>query len=1001
MFGLRLSTRITIATIALVVAGAMALIFIEEARLRDVYLSGQRAGLEKNLHTGKLRLGQAINTLRQDVLFLSNTPPVSGIVRAALNRGYDARDSETREEWEMRLQQIFSAFSTAHPDYYQIRYIGVAGGGRELVRIDNRGGKIEIMPPSMLQAKGDRDYFKAALELHAGEVYLSEFNLNQERGVIERPYQPTLRVATPVFTPSGQIFGMVVINMDVRPLLESTTLGLPAGVQAYVTNMNGEYLLHPDTQRSFGSELGSKDNIISDFPSLETMFNLRASEHFLLQAVATKAGTQYLAAERIYFDPGNPARFMVLTYHIPDTVAAQQMVSIPLKNIVGGFVAMLLVSGIALLVLRRTFAPLKRITTAAREIAAGNRHIRLAETGGGEIGELANALNGMLDRLSDSDLIERESAFRKSIIETTHDGFWLVDTRGNLLEANQAYADISGYTVDELAGMHVSQLEAKEQSIDEVGAHITKIIAEGYDVFETRHRHKDGHEIDIEVSTTFMRDSQLFVVFCRDITGRKRSEEELCIAAAAFETQDAIMITDAGGNIIRINHAFSAITGYSPEEVLGKKQGAMNSGQGGQGSCIDALQQSIRDGSWAGEVFDQRKNGQIYPKWMTVTAIKNERQETTHHVSIFSDITARKQVEEARLRENEERFRGTLEQATVGIVHASLDGCFMQVNRKFCEITGYARDELIHKHFRDITFPADLDENIRCIQQLLAGEIPTFSMEKRYVRKDQSLVWVNLTVSLLRDADGIPKYTIGVIEDITGRKQAERDILESYEQLRGLSAHLQVVREEERIIIAREVHDELGQVLTALRMKIAMLRMQAGANDPVLTGQVQDMVQLVDRAIQGVRDVAASLRPSALDMGIVSALEWLCNDFTAHNGIPCTLHEADIEIELDELRAVAVFRVVQEALTNVVRHAGAGRVEVELKQMNGCVSVVVRDNGRGFDPSAHAHKKTFGLLGMSERAIALGGKIAINSTPGHGTEISILLPPPPRKMRLG
>ena len=160
------------------------------------------------------------------------------------------------------------------------------------------------------------------------------------------------------------------------------------------------------------------------------------------------------------------------------------------------------------------------------------------------------------------------------------------------------------------------------------------------------------------------------------------------------------MITDADGNIIRVNQAFSVITGYSADEVLGKNLCMMNPGQGGQDYCIEMLQKSIHDGTWAGEVFDQRKNGQFYPKWMTVTAIKNEQQETTHCVSIFSDITARKQIEEAKLRESEERFRGTLEQAAVGIAHATLDGYFQQVNQKFCTIVGYTRDELLHMSFQ-------------------------------------------------------------------------------------------------------------------------------------------------------------------------------------------------------------------------------------------------------------------------------------------------------------
>lgn len=1012
-----LSTRITIAAIALVVAGALALMFIEEARLRDVYLSEQRANLEGKLHAEKSQMIQSINTLRQDVLFLSNTPPVSGMVRAALNRGHDPRYGYAGKAWEERLQQIFSAFSEARHGYYQIRFIGVANGGRELVRIERHNGKIEVALPAELQAKGDRGYFKATLGLRAGEVYLSEFSLNREWGVIERPYRLTLRAATPVFTPSGQIFGMVVINMDAARLLESVTLGLPAGVLTYITSMDGGYLLHPDIRRSFGFELGSKDNITADFPLLETVFNPRSSEHLPFQAVAAKTGTQYLAAGRIHFDPGNPARFLLLTYHIPDITAVRQMAGIPATHITGGFMAMLLVSGIALLVLRRTFAPLEQVTAVADKIAAGDHEVSLPQKGSGEIGSLVSAFGSMLDKLSQR---EREVILANTGLEKR------VKTR----------------------------------------------------------------TIELELA-----------------------KEELRIAAEAFETQDAIMITDADGHIIRVNQAFSVITGYSPEEVLGKNMNMMNPGEGGQGSCTEMLQQSIRDGSWAGEIFDRRKNGQIYPKWMTVTAVKNERQEITHYVSIFTDITVRKQIGEARLRESEERFRGTLEQAAVGIAHATLDGHFQYVNQKFCKIVGYAHDELLHMSYQEITFPDDLDENLHYMQQLLAGGISTFSMEKRYMRKDRSLVWVNLTVSLLRDADGASKYTIVVIEDITERKQAEalaqqfgnllqnsfneiyifdaqslyflltsegaeknlgyssdelnqltlldlcpsfneescaqriaslssgeqqllyfeavfrrkngtiypvevrlqfmesdssvfmavvQDITErkcSEHRLRDLSAHLQTVREEEKASVAREIHDNLGSTLTALKMDVYWLadELSANKNAALLIEHIESMSQLLDNAVDVTRRVITDLRPTILDdLGLQAALEWQAGQFNKRTGIQCLVTTCTCDEcrkdELDKIQTINLFRIFQESLTNIARHSGASRVEVELQCEDGEVILAISDNGCGL-PEGHTVARTsYGMLGMRERAEQLGGRVNFYSPPGGGFSVTVILP---------
>ncbi|MDD2913745.1 MAG: EAL domain-containing protein [Gallionella sp.] len=250
-----------------------------------------------------------------------------------------------------------------------------------------------------------------------------------------------------------------------------------------------------------------------------------------------------------------------------------------------------------------------------------------------------------------TDITERKKyehilQMHKKVLDVTQDGFWMTDRQGNLQIVNQAYADISGYSMEELVHMHISQLEAKEKSTDEVNAHIDKIIARGSEQFETRHRHKDGHEIDIEITASFLPESQQFAVFARDITERKKAEDALRVAAATFETHEAILITDTNANIIRVNQAFQDITGFSSEEVLGKNPRILNSGRQDKAFYAAMWQQLLNTGSWSGEMWDRRKSGQVYPKWLTITAVKNEQGETTGYVAIFSDITARKQAEE-------------------------------------------------------------------------------------------------------------------------------------------------------------------------------------------------------------------------------------------------------------------------------------------------------------------------------------------------------------------
>lgn len=248
------------------------------------------------------------------------------------------------------------------------------------------------------------------------------------------------------------------------------------------------------------------------------------------------------------------------------------------------------------------------------------------------------------------DITERrklQSAMKRheQVLETAMDGFWMTNNEGVLEEVNEAYARMSGYSMQELVGMHISQLEANE-SPEEVAAHVAKIIAQGSDRFETGHRRRDSRTFDLEISATFMPECRKFFVFGHDITQRKQAEEALRIAAATFETHDGIVITDAHANIIRVNRAFTEITGYTAAEALGKNPRFMNSGKHDRAFYIEMWQQLLHTGVWSGEIWDKRKNGEIYPKWMTISAVKNEHQETAQYVAIFSDITERKLAED-------------------------------------------------------------------------------------------------------------------------------------------------------------------------------------------------------------------------------------------------------------------------------------------------------------------------------------------------------------------
>jgi PAS domain S-box-containing protein len=356
-----------------------------------------------------------------------------------------------------------------------------------------------------------------------------------------------------------------------------------------------------------------------------------------------------------------------------------------------------------------------------------------------------------------------------------------------------------------------------------------------------------------------------------DVTERKQAETDLRIAATAFQSREGMMVTDNNEMILRVNRVFTEITGYTAEEVVGRTPRLLQSGRHDKYFYRKMWNSILGTGGWQGEIWDRRKNGDVRPMWVTISAVKDAAGAVTHFVGTHIDITERKNAETAMLNLN-------------------------------------------------------------------------------------------------------------------------RDLSESRHRLRGLAAQNEARLEGERKHIAQEVHDELGQVLTALRMELSLLKMRFGALDPSVGDKVLEMKQLVDRAIQGVRNVAVNLRPPALDMGLVPAIEWLCGEFTRKTTIGCVFDAGERNINLDETRSVVIFRIVQESLTNVTRYARASQVVIHLGCRGSQLRLEVRDNGCGFDRAAAAKRKTFGLLGMRERALALGGRVDVISAPGKGTVIGVSIP---------
>jgi signal transduction histidine kinase len=235
--------------------------------------------------------------------------------------------------------------------------------------------------------------------------------------------------------------------------------------------------------------------------------------------------------------------------------------------------------------------------------------------------------------------------------------------------------------------------------------------------------------------------------------------------------------------------------------------------------------------------------------------------------------------------------------------------------------------------------------------------------------------------------------TAELTQEIRERTKAEAELRRSQDQLRDLAAHLQFIREEERTQIAREIHDELGQAMTAIKMDVHWLSRKLSGGQPLLSDKLKSMSKLIDLTVHTVRRISSELRPKLLDdLGLSAAMEWQINEFGDRSGIQCDFRSEPEDIILDQARSTAFFRIFQETLTNIARHAQATKVEVMLKEDAGKVEMTVRDDGRGITAERIADPKALGITGMRERAHSLGGYVVIAGVLGQGTTVMVSIP---------
>ena len=351
---------------------------------------------------------------------------------------------------------------------------------------------------------------------------------------------------------------------------------------------------------------------------------------------------------------------------------------------------------------------------------------------------------------------------------------------------------------------------------------------------------------------------------------------------------------------------------------------------------------------------------------------------------------------EAALQENEARFR-SIAAKVPGMVFQLLraaDGAlhFTYASEGAAALCGVPHEviQADGSAFTRLIFPSDREAFHRSLD-LSARTMRQWNWEGRLLTPRHAIKWTNCRASP-RLLDGGAVLWDGLMLNITEARLREVEVHESRELLQELSAYRESAREEERKRIAHEIHEELGQVLTALRLDISYLDMRFGEDRAEFLHKTRSMAQLINHAVEVVRGVAAELRPGVLDLGLAAAVEWQAQEFETRTGIACLLRLSARDIALDEKRATLLFRILQESLSNVARHADASAVTISLGRDDDWLILEVADDGRGVDPQRIDRTKSFGLLGIMERASVLRGKFEIRGAMGRGTVLSVRVP---------